>query len=104
MSFVTREFQFQHVPLINCLRHFSSVEVHVEGSNSCEEFPLFGAALPIFELPLMAIDKDSNNSVPSCFCKVLNIVIDLEDNLFLPNFSFDFNNHVPCSVVDNLWI
>lgn len=104
MSFVTRQFQLDHVPSINSFRQLCSVEIHVEGSNSCKQFPLLGAALPIFELPLMAIDEYSNNSAPSCFCKVLNIVIDLENHLFVPNFSFHFDNHVACCVVHNWWI
>ena len=104
MSFVTREFKFKHVPLLNCWRHLSPIEVHVEGSNPCKQFPLFGATFPVLKLPLVAIDEDSDHSAPSRLCKVLDIVIDLKNDLFVTNFSFDFDNQVSGCVVDNLWI
>ena len=104
MSFVTREFKFKHVPLLNCWRHLSPIEVHVEGSNPCKQFPLLGATFPVLELPLVAIDEVSDHSAPSRLCKVLDIVIDLKNDLFVTNFSFDFDNQVSGCVVDNLWI
>ena len=105
MPFVSGQFQFKHVPLLDCLRHLGSVEKHIVCSHSCKQLSLLGAAFPVFELPLVSIDEHSHHSTPSCFSKVLYVVINLEDVLFVPNFVFHFANHVASCVVDDCrWV
>ena len=50
----------------------------VVSTHPSKEFPLSISVFPLFELPVLAIDENSDNSHPSRLCEVSHTVVDIK--------------------------
>ena len=102
MSLVSLELKPNSVPWLNLSRHLGTNEVRVVASHSCKQLSFLVAILPIFELPVLTIDKDSDNTLPAWFCEVSNTVIHIECDVFIVDSSCDLHDLRALSIYDNI--
>ena len=63
--------------------------MNVVSTDSSEQFSLCVPIFPLFELPLLPVDEDSDDSRPSTLREVGHTVIDIELDHFVANPSTD---------------
>ena len=85
VSLVSLEFKLVRVPLHNLWWDLAACEVHVVRSDTGEELSLLVAIFPIFELPVLSIDEDSNNPLPARISEVGYTVVDIEGDVLVAN-------------------
>lgn len=86
MPFVPGDFQLHHIPLLDGGWHFGAIEIEVVGAHAGEQFAL-RLTFPVFELPLVTVDKNCNDTLPPGLCEVLHVVINLESVLLVTNLA-----------------
>ena len=89
VTLVPLQLQSLYIPIVNDCWHLRVGVVNVVPAHSSEEFSLSVTILPLFELPVLSIDEDSNDTRPSALGKVGHTVIDIELNHFVADSTTD---------------
>ena len=89
MSFVSLKFESLNVPCAEGGWDLRVHVVHVVASHSCEELSLSVATLPLLELPVLPINKNSDHACPPRFSKVSHTVVDVKSDVFIAYSSVD---------------
>ena len=80
MPLVPLQLQLLDVPAVDNGWNLRVREVNVVASDSSEQLSLLTVVLPVAELPVLPIDEDSDDALPSRLSEVRNIVVDVEGN------------------------
>ena len=80
MSHVFAYIEFEMIPVSDALRYCGISVREVESSYSGEKLSLVRIILPVFELPVVSINKDSNDSLPSSVSETCNTVVDIKSD------------------------
>jgi hypothetical protein len=80
MSHVFAYIEFEMIPVSDALRNCGIGVREVESSYSGEKLPLVRIILPVFELPVVSINKDGNDSLPSSVSETCNTIIDIKSD------------------------
>lgn len=87
MSHVFAYSEFEMIPVSDALRDSGIGVREVVSSYSGEKLPLVRIILPVFELPVVSIYKDSNDSLPSSVSETCNTVVDIKSDFASINYS-----------------
>jgi len=80
VSLVALQLESLDVPGVDEGWHLRIRVVRVEATNASEQLTLLVTILPLAELPVLTVDKDSNDALPTRLCEVRHAIIDIERN------------------------
>ena len=89
---VPLQFQTLNVPTVDHLRNRSVCIVDVVASHSRKQFSFSVIVLPLFELPVLSIYEDSNDTAPSRLCEIGYAIVHIELDYLVPNSTTDRNH------------
>ena len=79
------KFKALDIPAVYDGWNLSVRKVDVVAANPRKQLPLHVFILPLLELPVLAINKDCDDSSPSGLCEIGHTVIYVELNDLVPN-------------------
>ena len=103
MSLMSLQLKSECVPLKNLRWNLAAGKADVVASDTGEKLSLLLIVLPIFELPVLSIDKYGDNALPTGLCEVGDTIVNIECYGFVAEASCNLNNLLALLVHDHIF-
>ena len=102
VALVSLQLEPLDVPWVDQRWNLSICVVGIETANSRKKLAFLVSIFPFAELPVLAIYKNSDDTLPTRFCKVHHAIIYVENDLFIQNAPSDTHKWGCCLQCDRL--